>query len=1719
MSTCRPCLPLVALLLAAAAHAGGLRPAELPRLAPTPGPITIDGKLDDWAGLPAQVFRPIDPSQSQDSGPLLTDLQAHPRQVAWRLAYDAEALYLALDWTTPAPPRNTTPETKPDAWAEGGDGFELHVAGDRSLHLACWPGPDPAKPIVRLKRDPQRDWQPAPTVEAAMAVCDHGYTEELKVPWALLTGGGLPAEGKLALAVDFAWASLGPQQLAQLPLDLRKAFTHQTLSFLTTDAKLFNQGYLPRPGMWGWLRFAETARAPRLETSLIGTGLTDLTARRCPKPPVIDGDLSDWREVPFAEAILAPDFLGRRRVYALAAQFDDQALYLAGRGSTPKPLNLARESGQNGFGGGDALQVRLQLGAKVVNLCAWFDTAAGAPALTADGVDLTQPFLLRAGAKEAFGTSPEGYTQEIAIPWAALGAAAPKVGDRWRATFQPWWAGLDPRFTLTVATTLARPDPLAVNYTMPGDGEVTLGLYDAAGALRRWLTHGQWRHAGANRDTWNGLDQYGAPLPAGDYTVKAAWHPPLKLDYRLSLMNPGTPPWPTPDGHGDWLGDEGSPQAVATDGDWVWLGSPGSEKGFGIIALDGSGQRQWGIAEDFNPRCVSLALDGDDLFALYSGPELTEPGNRFNGHNAVERAILVCRDKRTGRPKRFSVDHPRLKLATWPYLDQHVGLWDLRVNHAFTPAVYGGQPRYFADDVGEPTGAIGLAVAGGKVWVSRIDLGRLLAYDEATGAPAGELTLPDPAGLAALPDGRLLAVSGKRLVRVDPATGTVTPVVETGLSAPDSVCVDRNGAIYVSDWGDSFQVKVFAPDGKPLRAIGKPGGRPWTGAWDASGMLVPRGIGVTNAGRLWVAEDDTLPKRISVWDAASGQLVRDYLGPTPYGGGTYFAADPTDASIIYSCGLRLKVDTEKRTAQPLAITTRRMSKDQPFALNAHNCIVAGQQIVRRGGQEYFVVNGENQIVIMRRRGQEFIPCAAVGCVQRYVTDDGSGKQVWDSDIGYHMLKHWYPDCFAGHAGQVYSWTDRNGDGLVQPDEITWIPTLTRNEPWHDGARTEWLLGWGGGFGPDWSIYYSGSCRSKTAVWRLDVSGWTPDGAPTYDLSQLKLLLLEPRPFCVSGLYVNHENKLFVAYGYEGNEARGNRDALRCYDRDGHLQWALAMPATRLRDDVHMENVCGEYEIPGLGNVLGTWLWHGNFRPYLITSDGLYVGTVLDDTKLGPAGLWDESYRYFYQQPDGTPMFVNGGNQANHIHRVEGLTGGGRFSQALTLSAADVAAAAQARTLAVGAPAAQPVLKVAWLDTPPTIDGDLSDWQMDAGVRLDAGDGRSAKVALGRDAENLYLAYRVRKEQGFANQGANWQTLFISGDCVDLMLAADAKADPHRAGPTAGDQRLVLGLYGGQPIAVRYRPVSPGATDGATLLAARFDSITRLTEAKVVVVPEEGSYTVEAAVPLRSLGIDPTGTADLRGDVGVIFADETGRNRSLRLYYYNRQTGMTADLTTEASLTPREWGAVEMPLGRNLLRNSSFAEPLTKNMADGWQLEFAQNGATARIVDGGRSGRRALLLEETQPTVFEDKAYNLEDYGAFINSANGGKGPAHVSVAQRVPVQPGHKYTLRMWYHCDGMVDERKDKGHPRGYNAFGPWVYWAGAKRGQPSAVWVANEQHNQPEWRCLLNAQANFWSVLVPYTVPEGCHEAVVALKMTGASALAQARIWVDDVEFVEVP
>ena len=65
---------------------------------------------------------------------------------------------------------------------------------------------------------------------------------------------------------------------------------------------------------------------------------------------------------------------------------------------------------------------------------------------------------------------------------------------------------------------------------------------------------------------------------------------------------------------------------------------------------------------------------------------------------------------------------------------------------------------------------------------------------------------------------------------------------------------------------------------------------------------------------------------------------------------------------------------------------------------------------------------------------------------------------------------------------------------------------------------------------------------------------------------------------------------------------------------------------------------------------------------------------------------------------------------------------------------------------------------------------------------------------------------------------------------------------------------------------------------------------------------------EFSIPLAALGLKAEPGLKLRGDLGVLrgSAGETVQ----RVYWSNKATGITADVPSEAQLTPQLWGTLE-----------------------------------------------------------------------------------------------------------------------------------------------------------------------------------------------------------------
>ena len=91
-------------------------------------------------------------------------------------------------------------------------------------------------------------------------------------------------------------------------------------------------------------------------------------------------------------------------------------------------------------------------------------------------------------------------------------------------------------------------------------------------------------------------------------------------------------------------------------------------------------------------------------------------------------------------------------------------------------------------------------------------------------------------------------------------------IIASGLEDPRHLTVDAKGNVLITDRGASHQVKRFSSAGKLIDTIGRPG-VPAVGPYDPLHLNTPSGVAVDSQGRVWVAEADNYPRRVSLWSA------------------------------------------------------------------------------------------------------------------------------------------------------------------------------------------------------------------------------------------------------------------------------------------------------------------------------------------------------------------------------------------------------------------------------------------------------------------------------------------------------------------------------------------------------------------------------------------------------------------------------------------------------------------------------------------------------------------------------------------------------------------------------------------------------------------------------------------------------------------------------------
>jgi len=327
-------------------------------------------------------------------------------------------------------------------------------------------------------------------------------------------------------------------------------------------------------------------------------------------------------------------------------------------------------------------------------------------------------------------------------------------------------------------------------------------------------------------------------------------------------------------------------------------------------------------------------------------------------------------------------------------------------------------------------------------------------------------------------------------------------------------------------------------------------------------------------------------------------------------------------------------------------------------------------------------------------------------------------------------------------------------------------------------------------------------------------------------------------------------------------------------------------------------------------------YYGDYS--MLSTDGLWVYSFCQDNRLGGGASADTVFienmtGNFFRNRQNGKFYLVGGDIDARVWEVTGLETIRTKETLLTISQADCNAATAAAKNAKSAKTAEAIqmAKIGKIE----IDGKTADWKFDRAVTIDAGAGRGAKVLLGYDDKYLYAAFKVDDRSPMTNAATDPAMLFKGGDVCDIMLAADAKADPKREKPATGDTRLSFSVLDNKPVCVLYQAISNGLKAPKTFSSPTgnevFERVQILENAKVAIQRTDTGYELEAAVPLSDIGFIPSAGLKTRGDVGVLFSTDGGGRTILRAYYANKDTSIVEDVPSEARLAPSKWTMVEV----------------------------------------------------------------------------------------------------------------------------------------------------------------------------------------------------------------
>lgn len=779
---------------------------------------------------------------------------------------------------------------------------------------------------------------------------------------------------------------------------------------------------------------------------------------------------------------------------------------------------------------------------------------------------------------------------------------------------------------------------------------------------------------------------------------------------------------------------------------------------------------------------------------------------------------------------------------------------------------------------------------GGEPPVNEMVVQRLCIYDGDTGKFEQELPSSVTGAIAFGPTGELFAIHDNAVVKGDATTGKMTKLI-TDLRVPRLLTLDGKGRLYVYDHGTERRVvRVYDAHGKYLYDIGKPGPQK-PGPYDPTRFSDLCAISTDAAGdNIWMVYPHEDPRRVMRFKT-DGTFLQDYFGGANYGGGGVL--DPHDKSRFWFKNMLFSLDWEKGTTKLKALVSMKYEEasvwggDKTFRMEWVPISYKGRTYLVSAPLSHLPTMPVGAVFLFDEKTSKVRMVAAMGTAASfpYVRTVEAQEKLHGEPFGRFN----------------FIWIDRSGDGEVQLDEVEFTPRA------QDAANL-------GPFDRELGVMAGNT--------RYEVKELLQDGTPVFAARQM--------PF-TAHLRLNNGNYFRFGDAGKSNEVLSPRGE-RIWSYKAHLgmdglnvpPWSPGL--------VDLQFGIAGHAVAGTGDLGEFFVIHANNGQMNIwTADGLLAGHVTHHTRDPRAKGWPEAHtrgtrldgltlgqehfhHYFCRTEQDDKYYLVG--LSTSVIEVRGFekftrdSGEFQVTRAM-LEKTHLWEAARLRKIQFA--------------MPPIIDCPLGKFpEASPAAEITPSEINDlARFRMGYDQDNLYLKWSLRAEATgpFRNGGDDFRRAFKTGTCVDFQIGTDAAADADRAGPVAGDLRVLVTSLNGKPMAILYRavaPQSPKEQAWATTTVAggttSFDQVVILKNAPITVTSAGGETVVSATLPLKELGLKPVIGATYRMDWGVL-SSRDGNLTTARKYWANATASGTTDEPTEARLTPNLWGFVRFQPSR------------------------------------------------------------------------------------------------------------------------------------------------------------------------------------------------------------